>query len=106
MRELPAATLVRGSRQLTWDGRLPQGTRAYAGSYVAHVVVKSADGRTLKSPHVIYSQLQDRISSDTTYEFTAENTVSTGKGFETDLKMTRKVCRADCKVRTLVNVPK
>jgi LPS export ABC transporter protein LptC len=71
-----------------------------------NVVVKSADGRTLRSPHVIYSQAQDRIWSDTTYEFTAEKTVSTGKGFETDLKMTRKICKSDCQVRTLVNIPK
>jgi hypothetical protein len=32
--------------------------------------------------------------------------VSTGKCFETDLKMTRKVCRSDCKVRTNVAIPK
>ena len=44
MRETPAAALATGPQQLTWDGLLPQGTRAYAGSYVVHLVVTSAVG--------------------------------------------------------------
>jgi hypothetical protein len=44
MRETPAAALATGSQQLTWDGLLPQGTRAYAGSYIVHLVVTSAVG--------------------------------------------------------------
>jgi hypothetical protein len=46
VRELPATSLQSGARQLVWDGVLPQGTRAYAGAYVAHVFVTSAIGAT------------------------------------------------------------
>jgi LPS export ABC transporter protein LptC len=108
--------LLNGSIDFNTEYGVPDGSmRADRGRYNrrtqtlegwGNVVVKSADGRTLRSPHVVYSQAQDRVWSDTTFEFTADKTVSTGKGFETDLKMTRKVCRADCKVRTLVNIPK
>jgi hypothetical protein len=44
MRDFPPASLTSGSQQLAWDGSLPQGTRAYAGSYVAHLSVVSAVG--------------------------------------------------------------
>jgi flagellar hook capping protein FlgD len=44
MRELPSTSLTRGAQQLTWDGRLPQGTRAYGGAYTAHLVVTSDVG--------------------------------------------------------------
>jgi FlgD Ig-like domain len=41
---LTAAQLQPGPQQLVWDGRFPQGTTAYAGSYVAHVFATSAVG--------------------------------------------------------------
>ena len=44
MRDFPPASLTSGAQQLAWDGGLPQGTRAYAGAYVAHVSVASAVG--------------------------------------------------------------
>jgi hypothetical protein len=44
MRQLASMSLGRGAQQLAWDGRLPQGTRAYAGAYVAHLVVRSSVG--------------------------------------------------------------
>src|SRR5439155_27268139 len=44
MRDLPPASLPAGAQQVVWDGRLPQGTRAYAGTYVAHVFGTSAVG--------------------------------------------------------------
>jgi len=44
MRDLPPANLPTGPQQVVWDGRLPQGTRAYAGTYVAHVFVTSTVG--------------------------------------------------------------
>jgi LPS export ABC transporter protein LptC len=71
-----------------------------------NVVVRSADGRTLKSPHIVYNQLQDRIWSDTTFEYAEAGRVSTGKGFETDTRMTRTKCLADCKARANVAIPK
>jgi LPS export ABC transporter protein LptC len=71
-----------------------------------NVVVKSADGRTLKSPHIVYNQEQDKIWSDTTFEYTEPGRVSTGKGFETNSKMTRRSCKADCKASGSVAIPK
>jgi hypothetical protein len=44
MRDLPPASLPAGAQQVVWDGRLPQGTRAYGGTYVAHLFVTSAVG--------------------------------------------------------------
>jgi hypothetical protein len=44
MRDLPPASLPAGVQQIVWDGRLPQGTRAYGGTYVAHVFVTSTVG--------------------------------------------------------------
>ena len=44
VRDLPATSLQPGSRQVVWDGVLPQGTRAYGGSYVAHLFVSSSIG--------------------------------------------------------------
>ncbi len=41
---LPQATLPAGAQSLTWDGALNTGTKAYAGSYVAHVFVTSTVG--------------------------------------------------------------
>ena len=71
-----------------------------------NVIVKSADGRMLKSPHVVYNQAQDKIWSDTTFEFTEPGRVSSGKGFETNSKLTRKSCKADCKASGGVAIPK
>jgi LPS export ABC transporter protein LptC len=72
-----------------------------------HVVVKSADGRSLRSPHVVYNQLQDKISSDTTFEFTDGDRVTTGKGgFETNTALTRTSCKGDCKVNARIAIPK
>ena len=44
VRALPAASLPAGAQSLSWDGRLPHGTRAYGGTYVAHVFATSALG--------------------------------------------------------------
>lgn len=71
-----------------------------------NVIVESADGRRLKSPHVVYNQLQDRISSDTTFEFTEPGRVSTGKGFATNTNLTKTKCDRDCKVQARVAIPR
>jgi LPS export ABC transporter protein LptC len=71
-----------------------------------NVVVKSADGRTLKSPHVVFNQTQDRIWSDTTYEYVAQGQFNSGNGFETNMKMTKTSCKAKCVSRANVNIPK
>ncbi len=44
VRALPAVSLEAGARSLAWDGRLPHGTKAYGGRYVAHVFVTSDVG--------------------------------------------------------------
>jgi len=44
MKTLPAVSLPAGAQSLAWDGTLPQGTRAYAGTYVAHVFATSSAG--------------------------------------------------------------
>ena len=44
VRALPAATLQAGAQKLVWDGRLPLGTRAYGGTYVAHLTYTSSVG--------------------------------------------------------------
>jgi hypothetical protein len=44
LRTLPVARLRPGARSVAWDGRLPLGSRAYAGTYVAHLAVKSEVG--------------------------------------------------------------
>jgi LPS export ABC transporter protein LptC len=71
-----------------------------------NVVVKSADGRSLKSPHVVYNQMRDMISSDTTFEFIEADRTTTGNGFETNTSLTRTRCLGACKVRARVSIPK
>jgi hypothetical protein len=44
LRTLAAPNLQPGARMLRWDGRLALGTRAYAGTYVAHVFATSSVG--------------------------------------------------------------
>jgi len=44
VRTLPDVALQAGARSVTWDGRLAQGTRAFGGSYVAHVFATSEVG--------------------------------------------------------------
>lgn len=45
------------------------------------VLVKLVDGRTLKSPHVIYNQVTHQISSDTSYALTRGPDTQSGIGF-------------------------
>lgn len=44
VRVLPSVALQPGTRSLVWDGRLPRGSLAFAGTYVAHLVVTSDVG--------------------------------------------------------------
>jgi hypothetical protein len=44
VRTLPVAPLTAGAQRLTWDGTLPGGARAPAGTYVAHVFATSDVG--------------------------------------------------------------
>jgi LPS export ABC transporter protein LptC len=71
-----------------------------------NVIVRSADGRVLKSPHIVFNRQLDKIWSDTTYEYTEPGRVSTGKGFETNQKMTRTKCLANCTGTARIAIPK
>jgi hypothetical protein len=44
VRALPAVALPAGRQSLQWDGRLPGGTAAFAGAYVAHLFATSQVG--------------------------------------------------------------
>jgi hypothetical protein len=44
VRDLAPVQLQPGARSVVWDGRLPHGTRAYAGVYVAHLFATSEVG--------------------------------------------------------------
>jgi hypothetical protein len=44
IRALAAVSLQPGPQSLTWDGRLPLGSKAFGGAYVAHLVVTSDVG--------------------------------------------------------------
>jgi LPS export ABC transporter protein LptC len=61
-----------------------------------NVVLNMADGRMLKSPHVVYKQLMNEVSSDTTFEISKGDKVYHGVGFKTDPKMTTFSCLRRC----------
>ncbi len=44
VRDLAPVQLQPGARSIVWDGRLPHGTRAYGGAYVAHLFATSEVG--------------------------------------------------------------
>jgi hypothetical protein len=44
VRALAPVSLQPGAQSSVWDGRLPGGSRAYAGAYAAHLLVTSAVG--------------------------------------------------------------
>ena len=49
LRALPAASLQPGAGSIRWDGRLPSGSPAFAGTYVAHVIATSDVGTSERS---------------------------------------------------------
>lgn len=60
------------------------------------VTVTLVDGRTLKSPHVIYRQLSNEISSDTTFQITKGDKEHHGVGFKTDPNFSTFTCLRKC----------
>jgi len=54
VRDLAPVALDAGSRSITWDGRVPGGTRAYAGTYVAHVFASSTAGTSDLSVQFVF----------------------------------------------------
>ena len=49
LRALPATSLQAGAGSIRWDGRLPGGSPAFAGTYVAHLLVASEVGTSERS---------------------------------------------------------
>jgi LPS export ABC transporter protein LptC len=70
-----------------------------------NVVVKMVDGRTLKSPHVVYNQANHTVTSDTNYTITRGRDVQSGIGFTADQSFFPFTCLKACKGSTTVNIP-
>jgi LPS export ABC transporter protein LptC len=70
------------------------------------VVVKTIDGKSLKSPHVVYNQRLNEVSSDTTYEIIEKGNVSTGIGFTSDPGFLHYHCKRACVGAGKVAIPK
>ncbi len=54
VRALAPVSLPPGAQSIVWDGRLPLGSRAYAGTYVAHVLATSAVGASELTAAFLY----------------------------------------------------
>jgi len=99
----------------TTETGAPQGTMdAKRGAYSTRtqilegwgdVVVRLVDGRTLKSPHVVYNQMTHTISSDTTYQIQRGADTQHGIGFTSNETFTRFQCMKSCGGSTAVLLP-
>ncbi|HVX38955.1 MAG TPA: LPS export ABC transporter periplasmic protein LptC [Gemmatimonadaceae bacterium] len=69
------------------------------------VVITLVDGRTLKSPHVIYNQPLNQLSSDTTYSLSNGDRTATGIGFNADPGFTHYQCLRQCGGSAIVTIP-
>lgn len=80
------------------------------------VVVKLVDGRTLRSPHVVYNQLSHVLTSDTSYTITKpDGDMQSGVGFtstqapgaklSTTSGFTSFRCMRECKSSSSVQLP-
>lgn len=79
------------------------------------VLVKLVDGRTLRSPHVIYNQVTHQLSSDTTYTVTRNGDMQSGIGFTSTSAPGAKVttssgfnsfkCLRACTSKSTVDLP-
>jgi len=107
--------LRRARAEFTQENGAPQGTmRADRGVYNlrtqelqgwGNVVVTMVDGRTLKPPHVVYRQLTNEISSDTTYEISQGDRVQRGGAFKADPNFTHFTCLKQCGGSAPVAIP-
>jgi LPS export ABC transporter protein LptC len=86
-------------------GRYDQRTQILEGW--GNVVVKMVDGRSLKSPHVVFNQRLNQVSSDTTFELVDAGKTNTGIGFVgTPPSFAHYECKKECHVRGAVAIPK
>jgi LPS export ABC transporter protein LptC len=54
-----------------------------------NVVITTNDGKRLTSPHVVYSQLANEVSSDTSFTLVEPGRTVSGIGFKSDPQLTR-----------------
>ena len=69
------------------------------------VVAKLVNGRTLKSPHVVFNQVTHQLSSDTTYSITDPQGTQSGVGFVSNQAFTSFRCMAKCSGSAPVAIP-
>lgn len=69
------------------------------------VVVQLVDGRTLKSPHVVYNQMSHLITSDTNYTIIGRQGTQYGIGFTSNQAFTSFQCARACGGNFSVVVP-
>lgn len=70
------------------------------------VLVKLVDGRTLKSPHVVYNQVTHLITSDTNYTIVGPQGTQYGVGFTSNQSFSSFQCARACGGNFSVVVPK
>lgn len=69
------------------------------------VVAKLVNGRTLKSPHVVFNQVTHQLSSDTTYTISDPQGTSSGVGFVSNQTFTSFRCLNKCSMQGPVAIP-
>lgn len=69
------------------------------------VVVKTVDGRTLRSPHATFNQITHQISSDTSYTLSRGKDTQSGVGFTSDQAFVKFSCKSQCKGNTSLFLP-
>lgn len=69
------------------------------------VVVRLVDGRTLKSPHVVYNQVAHQITSDTNYTIVSAQGTQYGIGFTSNQTFTSFQCARACGGNMSVAIP-
>jgi LPS export ABC transporter protein LptC len=70
-----------------------------------NVIVKLVDGRTLKSPHVVYNQITHQITSDTSYTISGSQGTQMGIGFTSNQTFTTFKCLSHCGGNFSVLIP-
>jgi len=99
-------TTETGAPQGTMDARKGvYNTRSQILEGWGDVVVRLVDGRTLKSPHVVYNQMTHTITSDTTYQIQRGADTQRGIGFTSNETFTRFQCMKACSGSTSVLLP-
>ncbi len=90
-------TTESGAPQGTMDGnRGVYSTQTQTLEGWGNVVLKTADGRTLKTPHATYNQLSHIIESDTSYTITRGSDTQTGIGFNYNQNTGSFKCLRNC----------